>query len=47
MGTLPEDELSRRMADTDALVVMKIGLNIEKVRSALRTSGKFDDAWIV
>jgi precorrin-2/cobalt-factor-2 C20-methyltransferase len=47
MGTLPEDELSRRMADTDALVVMKIGRNIEKVRSALRTAGKFDDAWIV
>jgi precorrin-2/cobalt-factor-2 C20-methyltransferase len=47
MGTLSEDELSRRMADTDALVVMKIGRNIDKVRSALRTAGKFDDAWIV
>ena len=47
MGTLSEDELSRRMADTDALVVMKIGRNIDKVRAALRTAGKFDDAWIV
>lgn len=47
MGTLPQDELSRRMADTDALVVMKIGRNIDKVRTALRAAGKFDDAWIV
>ena len=47
MGTLPEDELSRRMADTDALVVMKIGRNIDKVRDALRTAGKFNDAWLV
>tara|TARA_B100000780_G_C21068449_1_gene429772 strand:+ start:424 stop:1152 length:729 start_codon:yes stop_codon:yes gene_type:complete len=47
MGTLPEDELSRRMADTDALVVMKIGRNIDKVRAALRTAGKFDHAWLV
>ncbi|MDG1472491.1 MAG: precorrin-2 C(20)-methyltransferase [Ascidiaceihabitans sp.] len=47
MGTLPEAELSRRMADTDALVVMKIGRNIDKVRDALRTAGKYDDAWLV
>ena len=47
MATLPEAELSRRMADTDALVVMKIGRNIDKVRDALRTAGKYDDAWLV
>ena len=47
MGTLPEAELSRRMADTDALVVMKIGRNIDKVRSALQSSGRFDDAWLI
>ena len=47
MGTLPEEELSRRMADTDALVVMKIGRNIDKVRTALRKAGKFDDAWLI
>ena len=47
MGTLPEAELTRRMADTDALVVMKIGRNIDKVRTALRAAGKYDDAWLV
>lgn len=47
MGTLPEDELTRRMADTDALVVMKIGRNINKVRAALRAAGKYDAAWLV
>ena len=47
MATLPEDDLTRRMADTDALVVMKIGRNIEKVRRALKAAGKFDDAWLI
>jgi precorrin-2/cobalt-factor-2 C20-methyltransferase len=26
---------------------MKIGRNIDKVRTALRTAGKFDHAWLV
>ncbi|MCV6585936.1 MAG: precorrin-2 C(20)-methyltransferase [Marinibacterium sp.] len=47
MGTLPEDDLARRMADTDALVVMKIGRNIDKVRRALKTAGRYDAAWLV
>lgn len=47
MGTLPEAELARHMADTDALVVMKIGRNIEKVRRALTTAGRMDQAWLV
>lgn len=47
MGTLPEDELVRRMSDSDALVVMKIGRNIERVRSALRKVGKYDQAWLI
>lgn len=46
-GTLPEAELARRIADTDALVVMKIGRNISKIRRALATAGRLDDAWIV
>ncbi len=46
-ATLPEAELARRMADTDALVVMKIGRNIGRVKAALKTAGRFDDAWIV
>ncbi|NOD35950.1 MULTISPECIES: precorrin-2 C(20)-methyltransferase [unclassified Ruegeria] len=47
VGTLPEDTLAERMAQTDALVVMKIGRNIEKVKRALKTSGLYDRAWIV
>ena len=47
MGTLPEAELARYMADTDALVVMKIGRNIDKVRRALETAGRMDRAWLV
>lgn len=47
MGTLPEDQLTRRMASTDALVVMKIGRHFDKVRRALRTAGLYDRAWLV
>ncbi|MFK7871253.1 MAG: precorrin-2 C(20)-methyltransferase [Roseobacter sp.] len=47
MGTLPEDDLVRHMQAADAVVVMKIGRNIDKVRSALRRSGRFDAAWLV
>ena len=34
-ATLPEYELERRLADTDAAVVMKIGRHLAKVRRAL------------
>ncbi|MCQ0091695.1 precorrin-2 C(20)-methyltransferase [Roseovarius sp. M141] len=47
MATLPEDELVRHMEAADALVVMKIGRNIDKVRRALHRAGKYDDAWLV
>ena len=47
MATLPEDELTRRIKDTDALVVMKIGRNLPKLRRALEAAGKFDAAWLV
>ncbi len=46
-GTLPEDELARRMADADALVVMKIGRNLGRVRRALEAAGKADRAVFV
>ena len=38
MGTLPSDELVSRMKSTDALVVMKIGRNIDKIRAAYWSS---------
>ncbi|TDE34386.1 precorrin-2 C(20)-methyltransferase [Antarcticimicrobium sediminis] len=47
MGTLPEDDLSEHMRRSDALVVMKIGRNIDKVRRALRAAGRYDAAWLV
>jgi precorrin-2/cobalt-factor-2 C20-methyltransferase len=47
MGTLPEDALVRHMAGADALVVMKTGRNLPKVRRALAAAGRLDAAWLV
>jgi precorrin-2/cobalt-factor-2 C20-methyltransferase len=47
MGTLSQGDLTRHMQATDALVVMKIGRNIDKIRAALRAAGKYDAAWLV
>ncbi len=47
MATLPEEVLAARMRDADALVVMKIGRNIGKVRRALAAAGLSDRAWLV
>lgn len=46
-ATLPEAELTARMQTADALVVMKIGRNLDKVIAALRAAGRYDDAWLV
>ena len=43
-GTLPEYELERRLADTDAAVVMKLGRHLAKVRRALDRAGRLDRA---
>ncbi len=47
MGTLAEAELERRMRTSDALIVMKTGRNLRKVRRALAAAGRLDDAWLV
>jgi len=47
MATLPEEELARRLKDTDAAVVMKIGRNLPRLRRALTTAGRLEDAWLV
>jgi precorrin-2/cobalt-factor-2 C20-methyltransferase len=47
MATLPEDELIRRIRDTDALVVMKIGRNLAKLRRAVAMAGREAEAWLV
>lgn len=39
-ATLPEGELVRRIRDTDALVVMKIGQNLRKLQRAVVAAGR-------
>ncbi len=46
-ATLPEQELARRIRDTDALVVMKIGRNLPRLRAALESAGRADRAWLI
>lgn len=46
-ATLPETELVRRIRDTDALVVMKIGRHLPKLRRAIAVAGREDAAWLV
>ena len=43
-GTLPVPELARRLADTDAAAILKLGRTFTGVREALRQSGRLDDA---
>lgn len=47
MGTLPEADLVAHMKRSDALVVMKTGRNLPRVRAALETAGRLHDAWLV
>src|SRR6185437_15216704 len=44
-GTLPVDELTRRLGDVDAAVVLKLGRSYHNVREALSASGHLDDAF--
>jgi len=46
-GTMDETELQRRLADTDAAVIMKVGRNLPKIRRALRSAGKLDRSMYV
>jgi precorrin-2 C20-methyltransferase/precorrin-3B C17-methyltransferase len=46
-GTLPADELARRLADTDAAVILKLGRSYPAVRQALSESGRLEEAFYV
>jgi precorrin-2 C20-methyltransferase / precorrin-3B C17-methyltransferase len=46
-GTLPEPELARRLADTDAAVIMKLGRTFPAVRRALEAAGRLGHALYV
>ena len=43
-GTMAEVELTRRLADTDAAVIMKVGRNLPKIRRALQAAGRLERA---
>lgn len=46
-GTMPTEELTRRLADCDAAAIMKLGRTYPSVRQALTDSGRLDDAHYV
>ncbi|GAA0688752.1 precorrin-2 C(20)-methyltransferase [Kitasatospora atroaurantiaca] len=46
-GTLPEEELTARLAATDSAVVMKLGRTFPAVRRALERAGRLEDAQYV
>lgn len=46
-GTLPRPELARRLADTDAAIIMKLGRTFPEVRAALAEAGRLDEALYV
>ncbi|MGU3652700.1 precorrin-2 C(20)-methyltransferase [Mycolicibacterium sp. A43C] len=46
-GTLPGAELARRLADTDAAVIMKLGKSYPEVRQALSETGRLERAFYV
>ncbi|WP_281727977.1 precorrin-2 C(20)-methyltransferase [Streptomyces sp. RKND-216] len=46
-GTLPEEELTARLAATDAAAVMKLGRTFPHVRRAMERSGRLDEALYV
>ncbi len=46
-GTLDPAILENQLRHTNAAVIMKIGNNLAKIKKALKTTGRFDDAFIV
>ncbi|MEV6217628.1 precorrin-3B C(17)-methyltransferase [Nocardia sp. NPDC051833] len=46
-GTMPVEELTRRLRDTDAAAIMKLGRTYPGVRQALSDAGRLDDAYYV
>jgi precorrin-2/cobalt-factor-2 C20-methyltransferase len=47
MGTLSETELARRVQNFDALVIMKTGRNLGKIRRVLAAAGRLGEAWLI
>lgn len=43
-GTMPEERLTARLADTEAAIIMKVGRNLAKIRRALEKAGRIESA---
>lgn len=43
-GTLSQDVLTARLADTESAVIMKVGRNLPKIRQALAAAGRLESA---
>lgn len=46
-ATLDSSELERRIGDSQAAAVMKVGRHVERVRNTLKNLGRLGDAWYV
>jgi precorrin-2 C20-methyltransferase/precorrin-3B C17-methyltransferase len=46
-GTLPLDELTRRLTEADAAVILKLGRSYPRVREALSAAGRLGDTFYV
>lgn len=46
-GTLPTAELARRLRDSDAAVILKLGRSYPSVRQALSSAGRLEEAFYV
>ncbi|MGW4366556.1 precorrin-2 C(20)-methyltransferase [Nocardia takedensis] len=46
-GTMPTEELTRRLRDTEAAAIMKLGRTYPSVREALTEAGRLEDAYYV
>jgi precorrin-2/cobalt-factor-2 C20-methyltransferase len=47
MGTMSENEIVKRIKKNDAIVIMKIGKNYEKICKVLKKLNLFDDAFLI
>lgn len=47
MGTMTENEIVKRIKKNDAIVIMKIGKNYEKICKVLKSLNLFNDAFLV
>ncbi|MCY4304273.1 MAG: precorrin-2 C(20)-methyltransferase [Aestuariivita sp.] len=47
VGTMNEENLVQHMVRCDALVIMKVGRNLKKIVSALKTADRHKSAWLI